>query len=92
MPYSGRAHFPQEDVTMEHPFLNPQDIEQLKLEEIQNKISELTKKLTIAYQTGNMYLVHQVEMALETYNNAQMAKLKSMMPKEDPGKGKIDIS
>lgn len=81
-----------EDVTMEHPFLNPQEIKQLKLEEIQNKISELTKKLTIAYQTGNDYLVHQVQMALETYNNAQMEKLREMMPKDDPGKGKIDIS
>jgi hypothetical protein len=77
---------------MEHPFLNPQEIKQLKLEEIQNKITELTKKLTIAYQTGNMYLVHQVQMALETYNNAQMEKLREMMPKDDPGKGKIDIS
>ena len=77
---------------MEHPFLDPQEIKKLKLEEIQNKITELTKKLTIAYQTGNEYLVHQVQMALETYNNAQIAKLQEMMPKEDPGKGKIDIS
>ena len=77
---------------MEHPFLNVNEIKQLKLEEIQAKITELTKKLTIAYQTGNGYLVHQVQMALETYNNAQMEKLKEMMPKEDPGKGKIDIS
>ena len=77
---------------MEHPFLDPSEIKKLKLEEIQNKITELTKKLTIAYQSGNDYLVHQVQMALETYNNAQMEKLKEMMPKEDPGKGKIDIS
>ena len=77
---------------MEHPFLDPQEIKKLKLEEIQNKITELTKKLTIAYQTGNEYLVHQVQMALETYNNAQIAKLQEMMPKEDPSKGKIDIS
>ena len=77
---------------MEHPFLDPQEIKKLKLEEIQNKITELTKKLTIAYQTGNSYLVHQVQMALATYNNAQMEKLREMMPKDDPGKGKIDIS
>ena len=77
---------------MEHPFLNINEIKEMKLEEIQNKISELTKKLMIASQTGNDYLVHQVSMALETYNNAQMEKLKSMMPKDDPGKGKIDIS
>ena len=77
---------------MEHPFLDPSEIKKLKLEEIQNKITELTKKLTIAYQTGNDYLVHQVQMALETYNNAQIEKLKEMMPKEDPSKGKIDIS
>ena len=77
---------------MDHPFLDPQEIKKLKLEEIQNKISELTKKLTIAYQTGNMYLVDQVQMALNTYNSAHMEKLRDMMPKEDPGKGKIDIS
>jgi hypothetical protein len=77
---------------MEHPFLNPQEIKKLKLEEIQNKISELTKKLTIAYQTGNMYLVNQVQMALDTYNTAQVEKLREMMPKDDPGKDKIDIS
>ena len=77
---------------MEHPFLDIGELEKLKLEEIQNKISELTKKLTIAYQTGNMYLVDQVQMALNSYNEAHMRKLRSMMPKEDPGKGKIDIS
>ena len=77
---------------MEHPFLDPNEIKKMKLEEIQNKITELTKKLTIAYQSGNDYLVHQVQMALETYNNAQQEKLREMMPKEDPGKGKIDIS
>ena len=77
---------------MEHPFLDVNEIKEMKLEEIQNKISELTKKLMIASQTGNDYLVHQVQMALETYNNAQMVKLKQMMPKEDPSKGKIDIS
>jgi hypothetical protein len=77
---------------MDHPFLNPEEIKKLKLEEIQEKISELTKKLTIAYQTGNQYLVHQVQMALDTYNNAQQSKLREMMPKDDPGKGKIDIS
>ena len=77
---------------MEHPFLNINEIKEMKLEEIQSKISELTKKLMIASQTGNDYLVHQVQMALETYNNAQIEKLKDMMPKDDPGKGKIDIS
>ena len=77
---------------MEHPFLNINEIKEMKLEEIQNKVSELTKKLMIAHQTGNDYLVHQVQMALETYNNAQIEKLKQMMPNDDPGKGKIDIS
>jgi hypothetical protein len=77
---------------MEHPFLDISEIKKLKLEQIQEKITELTKKLTIAYQTGNGYLVHQLTMALETYNNAQQEKLREMMPKEDPGKGKIDIS
>ena len=77
---------------MEHPFLNSQEIEALKLEEIQAKISELTKKLTIAYQTGNVYLANQVQMALNTYNEAQQRKVRSMMPGNNSFDDKIDIS
>jgi len=78
---------------MEHPFLNVNEISSLKLDEIQQKISELTHKLSIAHNVGNTYLAHQVCMALETYNNAMQTKLTEMMPKDDSRiKGKIDIS
>jgi len=79
---------------MEHPFLNTDEIAKMKLEDIQSKITELTNKLGIAYNTsGNQYLMHQLSMALETYNAAMQHKLQEMFPKdqEEKYKNKIDI-
>jgi len=79
---------------MEHPFLNTEEIAKMKMEDIQSKITELTNKLGIAYNTGNSYLANQVSMALETYNVAMQKKLQEMFPKdqEEKYKNKIDIS
>jgi len=78
---------------MEHPFLNTEEIVKMKIEDIQSKITELTNKLSIAHSTSNSYLVHQVSMALETYNVAMQKKLSEMFPKdtEEKYKDKIDI-
>lgn len=79
---------------MEHPFLSTEEIAKMKMEDIQSKITELTNKLSFAYGTGNGYLVHQLSMALETYNAAMQRKLSEMFPKdqEEKYKNKIDIS
>jgi len=80
---------------MEHPFLNTEEIAKMKIEDIQSKITELTNKLGVAYSTsGNQYLIHQLSMALETYNMAMQNKLSEMFPKdtEEKYKNKIDIS
>ena len=80
---------------MEHPFLNTEEIAKMKIEDIQSKITELTNKLGVAYNTnGNQYLIHQLSMALETYNVAMQRKLQEMFPKdqEEKYKNKIDIS
>lgn len=78
---------------MEHPFLNTDEISKMKMEDIQSKITELTNKLGVAYSTGNQYLIHQLNMALETYNVAMQRKLQEMFPKdqEEKYKNKIDI-
>ena len=77
---------------MEHPLIG--DISGLKIEEIQNKISELNKRLSFAYKTGNGALIHQLNMVLSAYNQEYQNKLAKLMPKGDDDKygDKIDIS
>ena len=50
---------------MEHPLIP--NLEHLSVDEINNKISELHKKLAIAYRGGNAYMCDQIRMALESY-------------------------
>lgn len=57
---------------MEHPLIP--DISDLSLDELSQKITDLTRKISIARNTGNGFLVHQLEMAIETYRNAYQKK------------------
>lgn len=59
---------------MEHPLIA--NIDNLSIEELQDKISELTNKLGIAYRTGNGHLCNQLRMALESFQNKYQEKLK----------------
>lgn len=78
---------------MEHPFIPKLD--NLSLDELQAKMSELYKKLGFAARTGNVMLCNQIRMAIESYQNAHRVKLNEMLPK--PGDDEdhstlIDIS
>lgn len=79
---------------MEHPFIN--NIEDLTLEQLGSKISELHKKLGIAHRTGNGYLCDQIRMAIESYNGKYQQKMRALIaPKpgeSDSFDSKIDIS
>jgi hypothetical protein len=79
---------------MEHPFIN--NIEDLTLEQLGSKISELHKKLGIAHRTGNGYLCDQIRMAIESYNGKYQQKMRALSaPKpgeSDSFNSKIDIS
>jgi len=68
---------------MEHPFISTTDLTELSLDEIYTKISELTGKLSFAYQTNNQALINQITMVLESYNSARAQKLNDMFPKGD---------
>jgi tRNA U38,U39,U40 pseudouridine synthase TruA len=57
---------------MEHPLIN--NIDHLTIDELQTKVNELTKKLSYAQRMGNAFLVNQVRMALETYQNKYREK------------------
>lgn len=79
---------------MEHPFIN--NLDDMTLEQLGSKISELNKKLGIAVRSGNPYLCDQIRMALASYTNKQqqkMAELYNPKPGDaDPFTDKIDIS
>lgn len=66
---------------MEHPFIH--DISDKSLEELQTKISELSTKLNFAYRTSNGPLIHQIQMAMESYRNAYAKKMDEMIQKQN---------
>jgi hypothetical protein len=78
---------------MEHPFIN--NLDDLTLDQLGSKISELHKKLGIAMRSGNPYLCDQIRMALTSYTTKQQEKTAELYrPKGDEGSfdSKIDIS
>ena len=79
---------------MEHPFIH--SLDDLTLEQLGSKISELHKKLSIAHRTGNGYLCDQIRMALNSYQAKQQAKMQELYsPKpgeQDNFNDKINIS
>lgn len=68
---------------MEHPLIN--SIDDLTIDQLSDRISELNKKLSIAMSTGNGQLVSQLQMALETFNNKYREKLNDSYKKQNPG-------
>lgn len=59
---------------MEHPLVP--NLEGLSAEELLEKVTELNKKLGIAYRTGNGHLCNQLRMAIESYQNKYNEKLR----------------
>jgi len=68
---------------MEHPLIG--SIDQLTIDELSDKINDLTKKLNIAYNTGNGQLINQLQMAIETFKNKYQEKLSESYRKQNPG-------
>lgn len=65
---------------MEHPFIN--NLENKSLEDLQTTISNLTSKLNFAYKTGNGPLIHQLNMAIESYKAAYSKKMDELIGKQ----------
>jgi len=65
---------------MEHPFIN--NLSDKSIEELQEKIGDLNKKLTFAYRTNNGSLIHQINMAVESYKAAYYKKMDELMKKQ----------
>jgi len=65
---------------IEHPFIS--GLDEKSLEELQNTISDLTKKINFAYRMGNQALIHQLTMAIESYRSAYSKKISEMVDKQ----------
>jgi hypothetical protein len=59
---------------MEHPLIS--NLTDLSTPELAEKLSELHKKLGIAYRTGNAHLCEQIRMAIASYQNTYNEKLR----------------
>jgi len=79
---------------MEHPLIN--NVDDLTMDELQDKMNELAKKVGIAHRMGNAQLVSQIRMALETYTNKYQEKQRAIYDAAKKGgsdfSDKIDIS
>ncbi len=69
---------------MEHPLIG--SLQNLDTEELLEKITELNKKLSIAYRMGNNDLCNQLRMAIESYQTKYQEKTR-----KDTGKNFDDI-
>ena len=77
---------------MEHPLIP--SLDDLTLEQLGSKISELNKKLGIAARSGNAYLCDQIRMAIESHQVKYQEKLQALYKGNngDQFNDKIDIS
>jgi hypothetical protein len=79
---------------MEHPLIT--DIDNLTIDELQGKISELSKKLNFAQRIGNAQLANQIRMAIETFRNKYQQKMQVIHDNQNKNNpdfsDKIDIS
>ena len=65
---------------MKHPFV--EDLSQKTLEELQNIISSLNNKLSVAYRMGNQSLINQMNMVIESYKDEYNNKMNDLINKQ----------
>lgn len=66
---------------MQHPFIH--DLSGKSLEDLQNTLTELNKKLTFAYRTQNGPLIHQLSMVIESYRTEYSKKMDEIIKKQN---------
>ena len=66
---------------MQHPFIS--DLSDKSLEDLQTTISSLMTKLNFAYRTGNGPLMHQLNMALDSYKSEYAKKMDDLIKKQN---------
>lgn len=66
---------------MQHPFIH--DLSGKSLEDLQNTLTDLNKKLTFAYRTQNGPLIHQLSMVIESYRTEYSKKMDEIIKKQN---------
>jgi hypothetical protein len=66
---------------MEHPFIF--SLEDKTMEELEQALSGLTTKINFAYRTGNMPLIHQLTMAMESYKTEYNKRMDALFKKQN---------
>ena len=77
---------------MEHPLIG--NLDELTVDELGKKVTDLNQKLTMAMRSGNGHLCNQLRMVIESYQNKYQEKVQSTYRKqiEDSNfNSKIDI-
>ena len=59
---------------MEHPLVS--NLNDLTEEQLLEKVTELQRKLSIAYRTGNADLCNQIRMAIESFQSKYQDKIR----------------
>jgi hypothetical protein len=59
---------------MEHPLVS--NLNDLTEEQLLGKVTELQRKLSIAYRTGNADLCNQIRMAIESFQTKYQDKIR----------------
>lgn len=77
---------------MEHPLITVDP--DLTLDQLQDRINELNRKLQIATRSGNGHLCNQVRMAIDSYRSRYTAIIESQRRQQQAPNfdDKIDIS
>lgn len=75
---------------MEHPFVESANLKDKTIEELQNTITSLLKKMTFVSRMGNPQMRNQLQMVIESYQMAYNKKIEEMMTKKNI-KDKINI-
>lgn len=74
---------------MQHPFIN--DLSDKSMEDLQNTIQDLTKKLTFVYRQQNGPMISQMMMVLESYKSEYSKRIDEIYKKQNL-QNKINIS
>lgn len=74
---------------MQHPFIT--DLSSKSMEDLQNTINELTKKLNFAHRSLNGPMINQLRMAIESYQSEYNKRIDEIYKKQNIG-NKINIS
>jgi len=65
---------------MEHPLIG--SLEDFTPEQLLEKITELNRKLSIAYRMGNSDLCNQIKMAIESHKTKYQEKIRKNLDNE----------